>query len=265
MGLRQRLEELSTAQEMPEAAKSGAPSRGEILELEEALRQSELRVRELWNELARTEEKRLRDAAELEVCQEQAELEHYHALEVERQRWEDKERCLLDCFAEVGEGLQTVRRHDGNSETTERLETAEQKLALLSGQLESSETLVQRLSEERDMLRRENRELERLRSTRSPCVDSVTMDRLGAAERWLQLQSQQLESSETPIYQLFEEGDRLRSQNQEVEELRAELTTVRTTVWGPRWQMECSSAVCRASCIRSQAHAKWGGWVTQQE
>jgi len=41
-GLRQRLEELSTAQETPEAAESGAPSEGKALELEEALRQSEL-------------------------------------------------------------------------------------------------------------------------------------------------------------------------------------------------------------------------------
>jgi len=122
-----------------------------------------------------------------------------------------------------------VRRCGGNSETAERLETAEQKLALLSGQLKSSEILVQRLSEERDTLRRENRELERLRSTRSPCVDSVVMDHLGAAECWLQLQSQHLESSETLIRQLSEEGDRLRSQDQE---LRAELTTVRATQRG---------------------------------
>ena len=160
----QRLDELSTSQATAEAAESGTSGGAEIVELEEALRLSESQVQELESELARAEQKRIEDAAEREACQERAELECYRALEAERQKWEDKERRLLDYLAGVGEGPQTGRRRGVDSATAGRLEAAEKQVVALARHLEGSETLAQQLSEERDMLRRENRELQGLRA-----------------------------------------------------------------------------------------------------
>ena len=160
----QRLNELSTSQATAEAAESGTSGGAEIAELEEALRLSESQVQELKSELARAEQKRLEDAAEREACQERAELERYRALEAERQKWEDKEHRLLDYLAGVGEGPQTGRRRGVDSVTAGRLEAAEKQVVALVRHLEGSETLAQQLSEERDMLRRENQELQGLRA-----------------------------------------------------------------------------------------------------
>ena len=121
-------------------------------------------MQELKSELARAEQKRLEDAAEREASQERAELERYRALEAEQQKWEDKERRLLDYLAGVGEGPQTGRRRGVDSATAGRLEAAEKQVVALARHLEGSETLAQQFSEERDMLRRENRELQGLRA-----------------------------------------------------------------------------------------------------
>ena len=160
--LQERIEELS-AMHLRDAttAGSGTPNETTVAELEEALGASKDKVRELEAELSQAREARYEVAAEGEAIQERAKLERYRALEAEQRKWEERERCLLDCLEEE---LRTARRPVVDTATAGQLEAAEKQLQTLTQQLGDSQTLVRRLSEEQDALRRDHSELEELRA-----------------------------------------------------------------------------------------------------
>ena len=136
-----------------------AMSAAEAEELRAAKRESESSLEEARAELVRLEkklaERENRGAAEVESLSQRVELYRYRALEEECRKWEDREWCLQDRLGKAEEELQTAKA------TTVDTDHLGEQLQLMTSKLESTDTLVSRLSEGNEKLLHENYELRR--------------------------------------------------------------------------------------------------------